>query len=421
MTDVETPEEAAHVEAGERPDEGPVSDVDDDTTRDDETARAAQEDTTPLDLWTWGLSGQPATWALSTWVTVIEMIRGVNRGALDASAVQDALDAVFPDKGYQASDVVLAHPPVGDFTATVTDPATNTVRVELVGDADLGLPDDNVRWDFGDQSPGVHGSGGWDHTYESTGEYRIRLTEWVAGTAYTSDEMVSFGDEHPSETAKRLGGIPDPVSGIINPAVLGRDATVFESETDDQPNTSVTEEQSSAQAEAVGDYIEAGRMVPGDAYEGVGGENYPSESGPTEPEHASDEDLPDTGGPVSGLPDNDKQTTDSGTTGADMSEPAETGTPTTESEPETGMPTTEPQPVTEPEPTTEPTTEPQPVGVDTPDDTAAPGTESGTYDPSEHTVEEVLNYAADHPDEVASIRAAEEAGKNRVTLLDRLS
>jgi hypothetical protein len=42
------------------------------------------------------------------------------------------------------------------------------------------------------------------------------------------------------------------------------------------------------------------------------------------------------------------------------------------------------------------------------------------YDPGEHTVDEVLAYAAEHPDEVNAIAAAEEAGKSRVTLLDKL-
>jgi len=46
--------------------------------------------------------------------------------------------------------------------------------------------------------------------------------------------------------------------------------------------------------------------------------------------------------------------------------------------------------------------------------------EPEAYDPGAHTVDEVLAYADEHPDEVDQIIRAEEAGKHRSTLLDQL-
>ena len=43
-----------------------------------------------------------------------------------------------------------------------------------------------------------------------------------------------------------------------------------------------------------------------------------------------------------------------------------------------------------------------------------------SYDPSEHTVEEVKSYVTDHPKERANVLAAEEDGKARVTLVEWL-
>lgn len=284
------------------------------TDTETDTEAVLAEDHAESDLRTWGLSGQPSTWALSTWTSLIDVIRAANQGSMDQSAVQDALDAVYPDGGYDAANIVLPHPPAGDFTVT-TDEATNSVRVDLAGDADLLLPDDNITWEFGDNSPIIHDAGGWDHTYEAPGEYRIRLTMMVAGASYGSDQVVTFGE---------------PVLTPLDPGVAARAATDFDSDTDDRPNSSVTPEQTAGQSAAVADQIAAGRMVPGDAYVGAGGEEYP---------------------------------------------------PAAEAQPK----------------------------------------ESGPYDPSEHTVDEVLAYAAEHPDEAHDIAVAEEAGKGRVTILDRLA
>jgi hypothetical protein len=48
------------------------------------------------------------------------------------------------------------------------------------------------------------------------------------------------------------------------------------------------------------------------------------------------------------------------------------------------------------------------------------GDAADAYDPGAHTVAEVVAYVAEHPDERATVRAAEAAGKARVTLLDAL-
>lgn len=42
------------------------------------------------------------------------------------------------------------------------------------------------------------------------------------------------------------------------------------------------------------------------------------------------------------------------------------------------------------------------------------------YDPGRHKVDEVLDYAEDHPDEIARLIEAERAGKNRSTLVSQL-
>lgn len=42
------------------------------------------------------------------------------------------------------------------------------------------------------------------------------------------------------------------------------------------------------------------------------------------------------------------------------------------------------------------------------------------YDPGAHTVAEVLAYVAEHPDQADAVREAEEAGKQRITLLEAL-
>ena len=61
-----------------------------------------------------------------------------------------------------------------------------------------------------------------------------------------------------------------------------------------------------------------------------------------------------------------------------------------------------------------------PEGQSPADQAAAMKEESGVYDPSEHTVDEVVEYASQHPDEVEAILTAEQGGKNRSTLTSQL-
>jgi len=58
----------------------------------------------------------------------------------------------------------------------------------------------------------------------------------------------------------------------------------------------------------------------------------------------------------------------------------------------------------------------EPVGIisDDPDPQVAAGGER--FDPGAHTVVEVQEYLADHPDEADAVLDAEAAGKNRATL-----
>lgn len=46
--------------------------------------------------------------------------------------------------------------------------------------------------------------------------------------------------------------------------------------------------------------------------------------------------------------------------------------------------------------------------------------EEGPYDPGDHLVDDVKAYVTEHPDQRDEVLAAEEAGKNRVTLVEWL-
>jgi hypothetical protein len=168
----------------------------------------ATEDTTELTLRSWGLSGQPVAWAWTSWQPVVLAIRAVNTGFGDQAMVQTALDTVFPGLGYQAANVCLAHPVSAEFTVgeSVLDPgAVAVVHVELVDDADLGLPDEQVTWDFGDGTAPVVGAGGADHGYSERGDYTISCTIPVAGVLYSTtqgyatDRFASLGPYDPNE------------------------------------------------------------------------------------------------------------------------------------------------------------------------------------------------------------------------------
>jgi len=44
----------------------------------------------------------------------------------------------------------------------------------------------------------------------------------------------------------------------------------------------------------------------------------------------------------------------------------------------------------------------------------------GDFDPAEHTVPEVIEHVADHPDEAAAVAEAEEHGEQRKGIIERL-
>jgi hypothetical protein len=170
------------------------------TKKDAPTQHAADpDDNTEVVLRSWGLSGEPMTWAPTRQQPVIAAIRAANTGFGDAAMVQGMLDATYPDGGYLAANVVLEHPPTGAFTVTdgTIDPEVDptpyakVIRVELTDDEYLGLTSDMVSWDFGDGTAVVHEVFGHDHGYVAPGDYTVRLTEMVAGAAYGSSQDVT--------------------------------------------------------------------------------------------------------------------------------------------------------------------------------------------------------------------------------------
>lgn len=51
-----------------------------------------------------------------------------------------------------------------------------------------------------------------------------------------------------------------------------------------------------------------------------------------------------------------------------------------------------------------------------PEPAVTPQASDGSYDPGEHTVAEVEQYLAEHPDEADAVLDAEQRGKNRTSL-----
>ena len=180
-----------------------------------------EEDTTTVPaLRSWGLSGEPIRWADDRQQPVIAAIRAVNTGFGDQAMVQSMLDATYPEAGFLAADVCLAHPPTGAFTVTAATidpevdptPYAGAVRVELTDDEDLGLPDEVISYDFGDGTPVVHDVYGHDHGYVDAGEYTISLTEMVAGVAYGSSQTTTVAE--PAGTAATKS---DEVDEVFDP------------------------------------------------------------------------------------------------------------------------------------------------------------------------------------------------------------
>jgi len=81
----------------------------------------------------------------------------------------------------------------------------------------------------------------------------------------------------------------------------------------------------------------------------------------------------------------------------------------------------EPEPAVQAEP--EPAAQPS-AGTETAVEDAAPAApapaEAASFDPAEHNVKDVLAHVEAHPEDLAAVLAAEQAGKQRTTLLDAL-
>lgn len=58
--------------------------------------------------------------------------------------------------------------------------------------------------------------------------------------------------------------------------------------------------------------------------------------------------------------------------------------------------------------------------VETSDEAESDVSDGLSFDPADFTVAEVLDYLEEHPEDAAAVRAAEEAGENRSTLIAAL-
>lgn len=328
------------------------------------------DDPVPEYLRSWGLAGTPIDWAYVTYQPTINAIRLANRGFGTLDAVQAQLDAAWPDAGYQALDVALARPPVGLMSLTEGDDLA--IRVDLgAADQSLGLPDENVTWYFGDGSI-VHDAGGADHTYSAPGSYRVIMQVAVAGVSYQDDIVVTVGEVAAVvsflEPAEVVCGGPDIVMRVHGSGFTEASVIVFNG--GDEPTTFVSDT-----------IVETG-VKPSLATIAI-----------TVPIAVRTDSALSNSVGFSFL----------GGTAETVAQPEPAPAADTPVEPE---PATEPAPA-EPEPATEPAP-------------AEPESAPEAYDPGAHTVDEVLAYAADHPDEVAAIITAEENGRNRVGILDKI-
>ena len=175
------------------------------TTTDDELLPEAQVDIgdvdeTELVLWSWGISGEPVSWADSRQQPVITVIRQNNTGFANLMAVQAMLDAVYGEGTYAAANVALAHAPTAAFLIQEGDPSDDylaTIRVDLTDDEELALPDSSVVWNFGDGSPSVGDLHGMEHGYTAEGTYTVSCTVPVAGVIFTTSQQYTVGEETP--------------------------------------------------------------------------------------------------------------------------------------------------------------------------------------------------------------------------------
>lgn len=97
-----------------------------------------------LDLRYGGLASSPLRMIESSLQPIVAVIRSVNIGESDASALQPLLDVTYGPGAISAADVCLSSVPTGDFTVEVDEEA-RLIRL-ISADKDIGITDDNVRW-----------------------------------------------------------------------------------------------------------------------------------------------------------------------------------------------------------------------------------------------------------------------------------
>jgi hypothetical protein len=92
-------------------------------------------------LRSWGVTGEPVTWAINRWQPVITAIRFANLGFGTQATVQGLLDSVFPLNHINAADVCLPN--------VLREPTPEVSKVgerfRLRAEAQ-GLPDENITW-----------------------------------------------------------------------------------------------------------------------------------------------------------------------------------------------------------------------------------------------------------------------------------
>ena len=99
------------------------------------------DDVLTQQLKSWGISGEPTSWAPNRWQSTIVAIRFANTGFGTEATVQGLLDSTFPLNKLKASDVCLSGVP-----------SAVKIRSKRSGDRmgvsipDLGLPPENVTW-----------------------------------------------------------------------------------------------------------------------------------------------------------------------------------------------------------------------------------------------------------------------------------
>jgi hypothetical protein len=142
---------------------------------------ADEDDILTAQLRSWGLSGEPVTWAPSKWHAAIVAIRAANTGFGTQATVDGLLDTTFPDNDLSASDICLTPPPDPTITPTLGQtPGTIVLSV-----AATGVPPENVNWlvDGRDRYQGVS----TPDLVLDLGDHEANSYVAVAGVVYTAE------------------------------------------------------------------------------------------------------------------------------------------------------------------------------------------------------------------------------------------